>query len=129
MADMNTAMMDSKVLLDQKALDNIRGLQRPGGPNPLVKYIDLFLQHSPVLMSTLKAAISAGDIENSIRPAHSLKSDSANLGATSLSMYCKQLEEMCRLGTQTGALELFMEIEAEYQQVCARLIIERDKAA
>ena len=120
---------DHNVLLDQKALDNIRALQRPGGPNPLVKYIDLFLQYSPALLDTLRTAAAAGDVDNTIRPAHSLKSDSANLGATTLSILCKQLEELCRIGKQTEATALIADIELEYEKVCASLMIERERAA
>ncbi len=55
------------------------------------------------------------------RAAHSLKSNSANLGATTLSGLAKELEMIARAGTLDGAAERLPRVEAETEQARAAL--------
>jgi HPt (histidine-containing phosphotransfer) domain-containing protein len=59
--------------------------------------------------------------------AHSLKSSSANLGATQLAALCKELEQRGRDNDLQGAAELVDEIGKVYLRVCRALVMERDK--
>jgi len=47
----------------------------------------------------LVVAAAAGDIEAMVRPAHSMKSSSLNVGALELGALCRALEEDARGGT------------------------------
>ena len=116
-------------VLNQEALDNIRGLQSSNGNNVLVKYIDLFLHHSPPLLEAIRDAVNVEDADSLVRPAHSLKTDGAHLGAVELAASCKQLEEMGRIRCLDDAQKILKNLEDEYEKVCNALLAERQKAA
>ncbi len=102
-----------KEVISQHALNNIRSLS----DGMLEKIIDLYLQESPKQLQTLKTAIDDDDVESVQKVSHSLKSSSANLGATGLSELCKQLEMNARQKSLLKASDLFAEIESEYVEV------------
>ena len=56
--------------------------------------------------------------------AHSLKSSSANLGATKLAALCGEIEDMTRENRTAGAEAILDEIEKLYLLVCERLAAE-----
>jgi CheY-like chemotaxis protein len=107
--------------INEKALDNIRALQAPGGPNLLAKVIGLYLSGSPKLLGDLREAAGRGDAAALRMAAHTLKSSSANLGAMALSASCKELETLAREGRIEGAAAAVAGIEAEFERVRARL--------
>ncbi len=118
------------VLLDQKALDNIRAVQQEGAPNILEKIIKIYFENSPKLLQALHDAVAEDNAADTIgRAAHSLKSSSANLGATRLAALCGDLEEMARENRTTGAKEILGEIEKLYPLVCKSLAAEYKTAA
>ncbi|WP_169447715.1 hybrid sensor histidine kinase/response regulator [Luteimonas mephitis] len=80
-------------LIDHEVLDELRALL--GGE--VDRLIDVFLEDTPRLVSTLEAAASNGPDYAALRDAaHSLKSSSANLGAMSLSAAAKRIEAGAR---------------------------------
>ena len=119
----------ANTILNPVALDNIRGINPERGTEILIKYIDLFLQHAPQLLADIRLAVAKGDAEGLIRPAHSLKSDSAYLGATALSTTCQLLEEMGRTSALDTADSVLQTLEQEYQKACSALQTERRMAA
>jgi two-component system sensor histidine kinase/response regulator len=79
--------------------------------------IDTFLEDGPQLLGELSQSLedqNAGEVR---RVAHSLKSNGADLGATTFSELCKKLEMMAKSGTLQGAVDLVAQIKAEYQSV------------
>ena len=112
-------------LLDQKALNNIRAVHREGAPKLLEKVISIYFESSPKLLQTLRDAVAGDDAAETIeRAAHSLKSSSANLGATKLAALCGGLEEMARENRTEGANAILIEIEKLYPLVCESLAAE-----
>lgn len=68
------------------ALDRQAVLKRIDNDHELYEEIcDIFKEDAPKIVSHLKDAIDAGEITVATRHAHSLKSVSANIGATALS--------------------------------------------
>jgi CheY-like chemotaxis protein/HPt (histidine-containing phosphotransfer) domain-containing protein len=108
-------------ILDPVALKQIRALQRPDGPNILQKVITSYLQDSSQLIDTIRNAIAQNDPPILYRAAHSLKSTSATVGATSLAGLCKELEALGRAQTTDNAAALLSAIEKEYVQVQSAL--------
>ncbi len=104
-------------ILDPVALKQIRALQRPGGPNILQKVIASYLKDSSQLLDTIRSAIAQNDPPILHRAAHSLKSTSATVGATSLASLCKELEALGRAQTTDNADVFLSAIEKEYIQV------------
>jgi signal transduction histidine kinase/DNA-binding response OmpR family regulator len=113
--------------LDSGLLNNIRALQRPDVPSLLGKIIGLYLDNSPALLQSSREAVAQGDAVALMEAAHSLKSSSANLGATQLAALCKELEQRGRDNNLQGAAELVDEIGKVYLRVCRALARERDK--
>jgi len=89
--------------------------------------IDTYLTDAPELFAQMRSALAAGDAETFRRAAHSLKSNSASLGALTLSALAKELEMMGKAGTLEGAAAKIAAADAEYARVKAAL--EQKRAA
>ena len=110
--------------IDQRALDAIRALQRPGKPDVLGKMIGLYLDTAPGILNTMRAAVKAGDAQAVYQAAHRLKSSSADFGAQTLAACCQQLETMGRNDSLGRAAVCFGKLETEYASVIAALTAE-----
>ena len=115
--------------INEKALDALRALQRPGRPDILQKVVGLYLDNSPTLLQTLENAIDENMAAEVQVAAHSLKSSSANLGATELAALCKTLENMGRNCSLDGAAEKLAEIQERYELVSQELLFRLPKIA
>jgi len=104
-------------ILDRQVLDQLGTLRTNGRPELLARTIDLYLAESPKLLQKLKHAASANDASEIARSAHSLKSCSANVGATLLSRYCADIEASARRSDTKEARRLFGRIETEHGRV------------
>jgi HPt (histidine-containing phosphotransfer) domain-containing protein len=115
--------------LDPRGLDQIRALQRPGAPSIVGKVIRIYLTSTPELLTAMRAGMVQRNSEAVRQAAHSLKSASANLGATGLAELCRALESQARGG---GCPEPGVELEAletEFQQVHLELQAELSRSA
>jgi CheY-like chemotaxis protein/HPt (histidine-containing phosphotransfer) domain-containing protein len=108
-------------LIDQKALDNIRKLQKPNAPSILDKIINLYFKDTPQQILLMRASLAAGDSDALMRAAHSLKSNSANLGALQLAKWCKEMEAQAGAAHLENAEQSITRIELEYARVRAAL--------
>ena len=108
-------------VLDPAALEAIRELQRPGQPQLVARIVGAYHEESPRLLSELKRAAQAQDGDALARAAHSLRSSSANLGASRLAVLCKQIESSARDQRLAGAEGLLEALENEYRKVSAAL--------
>ncbi len=116
------AQTDEAEPLDQRVLDKIRALQRPGAPDILGKVIGIYLNTTPGLMERMKDTAVNGDADILYQAAHSMKSSSANLGAMQLSAICKELEAIGREGEIHKAQPLMESLKIEYQKVEMELL-------
>ena len=111
--------------LDATALAGIRGLQRDGTPDLLLKIIDLYMNSAPENVARIKQAAADGNAEALRAAAHCLKSSSANLGASRLAELCMELEQMGRDGRLENAGTAADVLEFEFEAVCRALEAER----
>ena len=74
--------------------------------------VDAYIADSEGCIIAIDAAVAAGDAAALVRPAHTLKSSSATVGAMPLSTTARTLETAAR----TGALD-----DAEAQRAAARI--------
>jgi HPt (histidine-containing phosphotransfer) domain-containing protein len=81
-----------KFHLEQKAIEDIKSLQRPGTPDILARLVNVYLDKAPDLVKEIDAGIAANDNGRVKMAAHALKSSSAYLGAKSLADQCEKLE-------------------------------------
>jgi len=87
----------------------------------LAELIETYLDDSPRLLEAMHTALAAGNADDFRRAAHSLKSNSASLGAMPLSRMARGLEELGKAGTLEEAAADLAEAEAEYALVRAAL--------
>jgi CheY-like chemotaxis protein/HPt (histidine-containing phosphotransfer) domain-containing protein len=89
--------------IDRAVLDGIRSLESPGGQGLFERVLSLFLSDSPKMVKQIRTAAEKGDAESLRLAAHTLKSSSANVGATGLSDLCRTIEGMARGGDPLDA--------------------------
>jgi CheY-like chemotaxis protein/HPt (histidine-containing phosphotransfer) domain-containing protein len=83
----------------------------------LTALIDTFLSDAPRLVEAARRGLEHGQTDEVRRAAHTLKSNGATFGASSLSELSRQLEALARSGILEGADELIARIDAEYERV------------
>jgi PAS domain S-box-containing protein len=105
--------LESPSVLDQKIIKSLRQI----AGESLSQIIADYLEDAAQLLQSIREAVAAGDAQSLKQSAHSLRSSSANLGATRLSNLCKELEMMGRVGITTHASESMARVEAEYEKV------------
>jgi hypothetical protein len=81
------------------------------------------LSDAPRLVEAARRGLEHGQTDEVRRAAHTLKSNGATFGATSLSELSRQLEALAKSGIPEGADELIARIDAEYERV--RIALER----
>jgi CheY-like chemotaxis protein len=108
-------------VIDRQVLDELGKVLKP---ERLASMINLYLTESPKLVEKLKHAAGSGDAPEMARSAHSLKSCSANVGATMLSRYCEQMEASARRADTEDARKLLGKLETEHSCVQTALTAE-----
>jgi PAS domain S-box-containing protein len=83
----------------------------------LTALIDTFLGDAPRLVEAARRGLEQGRTDEVRRAGHTLKSNGATFGASSLWELSRQLEALARSGTLQGADELIARIDAEYERV------------
>jgi len=112
------------VTLDPDAMTRL--LEITGGDVAFVdELVDTFLDDATTQLDALRAAAKAGDAGAAVRPAHSLKSNSVNVGATVLADLCRSIETDGRTGTVPGLDARVRDVEAEFAGVREALLAER----
>ena len=83
----------------------------------LNEMIDEYFADTPKQLAVMQQAAASGNAAELRRAAHTMKSNSANFGATRLAQMCKELEDLGKSGVLDGSVEKLARIEAEYEQV------------
>jgi len=109
------------VELDARALANIRALERDGAADVLERMAALYRENANEEIERMRDAAAAGDAGALERAAHTLKTCSANVGATRLADRCLDLERRGRARDVAGAAALVEGIEHEHAGVCGAL--------
>lgn len=104
-------------VIDGQALDNIRVLQGEDNPAFLDKIIRTYLDHARQLLAALQEAVARSDALTLQKTAHSLKSSSAALGATTLAALCQDLEMLGRQQNLENVTTVLATATAEYELV------------
>jgi HPt (histidine-containing phosphotransfer) domain-containing protein len=113
--------MNEGAAVDPTALDRL--LEMTGGdPEFLDELVQTFLEDAVTQLDAMRAAAASGAVGDIMRPAHSLKSNSANMGAERLSEQCRALESDARNGAVEQAVERVAGAAAEFERVRAELV-------
>jgi two-component system sensor histidine kinase/response regulator len=113
-------------LIDAAVLRNIAALARPALLNSM---IELYLQHSPPLITAIERAVASGQVEALQEALHTFKSSTANLGGLRLATLTKECEVLAREGGIAKAAPTVQKIRREYQDFCSALMQERSENA
>lgn len=121
---------DSVPAISAQEFQNLVEMVGADMPEVVIDLLDTYLQESAHLVDALVTAQQQADVAAMLRPAHSLKSSSATLGATQLSRLCAALETYAR-GNSPG-LDVPTVVDAiahEFDRVQAELGVKRAQLA
>ncbi|MGH7388736.1 MAG: response regulator [Candidatus Rokuibacteriota bacterium] len=112
-------------VLDPAALEGLRATM---GADFLDELLATFVEDSHELVGTMRRALGTMDIDAFRRAAHSLKSNAASFGATTLSTLARQLEALARSGSLDGASPRVERLAGECERVVRALReVERER--
>jgi CheY-like chemotaxis protein len=103
----------NKVTLDHSAIEAVRQLDPDGQDRLLARLIALYRDDSSQLLADIDNAMKSGDAEGVARAAHTLKSSSANLGATNVAAIARQIEHSARNGDLGDLPSSFTKLRAQ----------------
>lgn len=105
---------------DDQVLETFRQSlsQIPGGFERIVKQ---FLEDAPTELAMMRTGIQLQDFQQVRFPAHTLKSQTAMVGAMALSKLLAQLDELAVSKNLQGANGLFVEVEKLFEVVLIKL--------
>jgi HPt (histidine-containing phosphotransfer) domain-containing protein len=85
--------------------------------------VEAYVSDSAVLIDAIEAAVAAGDADALVRPAHTLKSSSATLGAMTVSGTARTLEVAARSGSLTdpGTSSAAARVRSEWETAASAL--------
>ena len=119
-AEGRSDLTDMPANLDPLALERLQEMAG-GDAGFLAEMFRTFLADAPGMLAEMRQSLEQGDAATLRRVAHSLKSNSADFGARTLSDLCRELEMMGKAGTLDGAAEGLALVEAEWVRVKAAL--------
>jgi signal transduction histidine kinase/DNA-binding response OmpR family regulator len=115
--------------LDSTAVDRLMKVVG-GKQESLVELINSFLTDGPALLAEMRKGLAEHDVARLRRAAHTLKSNSADFGATALQDQARALEERAREGSiDADAPGLVAAAEAAFAAVVPELEAIRDRRA
>ncbi|VAW52130.1 hypothetical protein MNBD_GAMMA05-661 [hydrothermal vent metagenome] len=106
-------------VLDESIINRLSTRKKKDGSVLLDTVVDVYLQQSSNLLNSLSDATQQEDVESIREISHALKSSSTNVGATSLSLLCQQLESNCECGQINS--ELVDQVHQAYLSVKSAL--------
>lgn len=112
-------------VIDRAVFDSLKDSV---GDDFISELVETFGEEAPLMIDNLRQALSVHDVDTFRREAHSMKTNAATFGATSLAESAKMLEQLARenqLDRVGNQLELF---ESLYQEAYKALeILSNDK--
>ncbi len=122
-----TGSESNEAVIDQATFDQL--VEITGGDLDFVdELIDTYLDDAQTQLRGLEAAAARGDAGELVRPAHSLKSGSMNVGALRLGALCRELEETARTARDVpDAADRVAEIAADLAITRAALLEARGR--
>src|SRR5688572_23347692 len=91
-------VVDSKPLLDEQALGNLRALRVEGETDPLAELSHLFIEDTPGRILQIREALKIGAAHEVEAAAHSLRGSASNMGAATMAASCGTIMQLSRKG-------------------------------
>jgi signal transduction histidine kinase/CheY-like chemotaxis protein len=115
------AAPESESVLDAAALDAVLSLDPDGSAGLFVRLQELYTTDSQQLLATLEAAAAASDAAAVAKAAHTLKSASANLGATRVAELAAKIEAEARGGQLQDTVRWLPDLKTAHSLALAAL--------
>ena len=113
-------MTDEPPIIDQHVIDELR--DSVGGDDAFVAdLVATYLAEGAEHITQLESAAATGDIGAVVRPAHSLKSSSAALGAARMSQISRDIELAGREGRGEGVARSVAQARSAWDATVAEL--------
>lgn len=112
-------MTDSPII-DPQALER---LKEWGGDKLAGQMVRLFLKNTGSRMDQIRTGVSEGNLEETERGAHSLKSSAANIGAETLRTMATRMESAALDSNMDSARALLPELESAYAEAMEELAV------
>jgi signal transduction histidine kinase/DNA-binding response OmpR family regulator len=103
----------NKITLDHSAIEAVRQLDPDGQDRLLSRLIALYRDDSSQLLADMDNGLKSNDAELVARAAHTLKSSSANLGATNVAAIARQIEHSARSGELADLAQQVTKLRAQ----------------
>ncbi|MFZ5910505.1 MAG: Hpt domain-containing protein [Chloroflexota bacterium] len=84
--------------LDPSALDSYREFMGEDAQAFIAEIIGSFVENAPTLLASAEQAMATGNQDTFVRAVHTLKSNSASLGATLLASLAAEMEQEGKAG-------------------------------
>lgn len=124
-----TATAKDVDVLDRQILSQLRELENADDPHLVSRVLKLYLDESPKLVEKLKQAVQQKEMREIELTAHTLKSSSANIGATALAGLCSEIHAAIRTLDIQRASRAFAEVETAFHHVQSALTAELKQIA
>ena len=112
--------------IDEATFANL--VEMTGGELDFVdELVDTYLSDGEQQIELLRDAAGRGAVSDLVRPAHSMKSSSLNVGALDLGAMCRTLEEAARTGDVPHPTEWVGRIVAAFEDARRELLAERER--
>jgi HPt (histidine-containing phosphotransfer) domain-containing protein len=105
--------MTDAAVLDLAVVDELRA-SVDGDEEFITELVRTYLAEGPENLAAMESAAAAGDAAAMVRPAHSLKSSSAALGAMRLSELAREIEYAGRSGSAEGLADRVEQAKAAW---------------
>ena len=113
-------MSNETPVLDDNLIAELR--DSVGGDDTFVAELAAaYLAEGPGYMQALEDAVASGDVAAAVRPAHTLKSSSASLGAMRLSEISRGIEQAAREGRADGLAAAVEEAKTAWTDTVAAM--------
>jgi HPt (histidine-containing phosphotransfer) domain-containing protein len=112
--------IDDTPILDDAVLAELR--DSTGGDDDFVReLVEAYVSEATGYLDDMQRAVTAGDVAAVVRPAHTLKSSSATLGAMRLAGISRGIEEAGRAGSADGLVDDVERAHATWNQTIEAL--------
>lgn len=107
--------------LDPSALNNYRDFMGDEADAFIVDIVETFLDNAPRLFAQMETSMASADTQGFVRAAHTLKSNSATVGATALASLAAELESRGKTEDLTNLKEQIRLAREEFVSVAKLL--------
>ncbi len=109
--------MSTHEVIDTSAFTQFKAIWGDEAGEFIDELIAIYFQNAPNLLNAIETAYAEGNANDLRRHAHTLKSNSATLGATRMTELCQQLENAAANSNMEEARGLITSVKEEYQRV------------